>query len=141
MKSARSAPRAASLPSGPMAASVLRSLEAAQLELAQVGELEPGTGKEVSHRAGHEHLAGLGAIQDSGRRMDREAADVVADDLDLAGVDRRPDLKVERLGHRPHRLRARKGPGGRVERAMKPSPVVLTSTPWNCSIARRVASL
>ena len=63
------------------------SLQAAQLELTQVGEFEAGTGKEVSHRAGHEHLPGLGAIQDSGRRMDGDAAHVVALELDLAGVD------------------------------------------------------
>ena len=69
------------------AASVLCALEATQLELTQVGEFEAGTGKEVSHGAGHEHLAGLGAIQDSGRRMDGDAAHVVALELDLAGVD------------------------------------------------------
>ena len=58
---------------------------------------------------------GLGQREQSRRKVDRQAADVVADDLDLAGVDRRPDLEVERRGHRSHRLRAGERPGRRVE--------------------------
>jgi hypothetical protein len=54
---------------------------------AAVGELEAGADHELAHRAGDEDFAGAGEGADPGADVDRHAADVVADQLDLAGVD------------------------------------------------------
>src|SRR5439155_9151560 len=47
--------------------------------------------------------------------MDRQAADVVADELDLAGMDGSPDLEAQRRGGTPDGTGAGERPGRRVE--------------------------
>src|SRR4051794_20821768 len=53
-------------------------------------EADPGAGDEVLHRARHEHLPRLRKRADSCGDVDRDAADVLADHLHLAGVQPDP---------------------------------------------------
>src|SRR3954452_16456786 len=59
-------------------------------------ERDAGTGDEVADRARHEHLAGSGQGSDARGDVDGDAADVVAHQLDLAGVDPDPHLQPRR---------------------------------------------
>src|SRR5215208_1916249 len=70
----------------PLAADALEGVGAAVLEHV----VRPGD--QVVDGAGHQHLAGSGGRHHPGRDMHADAADVVAPELDLAGVDPGPDL-------------------------------------------------
>ena len=63
------------------------AVDAAQLELTSLLELEARACEEVANGAGHEDVAGLREGEDSRRRMDGDPADLVALELDLTGVD------------------------------------------------------
>ena len=64
---------------------------------AAVVEHDTGADDEVLHRARHEHLAWPGQRRHAGSKVDREASDVVGQDLDLTDVDARPDLEPKIL--------------------------------------------
>src|SRR3954454_19983263 len=68
---------------------------ALQLVGAAFGELEARTDDELADGAGDEDLAGAGEGADAGADVDRHAADVVADQLDLPGVDADADVDVD----------------------------------------------
>jgi hypothetical protein len=63
--------------------------------LAAVLEAQPGADDEVLDRARHEHLAGRGRLFDACGDVHADAAQVVAEDLALAGVDADPELDAE----------------------------------------------
>src|SRR3954468_19763481 len=82
----------------PFAGGALQRLHAA------VGELEAGADDQLAHRAGNEDFARRRQGSDSGADVDRHAADVVADQLDLAGVDAGPHIQPDPLQLSLHRL-------------------------------------
>src|SRR4051795_7159346 len=89
--------------------------DALELVPAAVVEHEPGPVDEVARRRRGEDLAGPGDREQARCEMDGQPADVVADDFDLAGMDRGPDLEVERRADRAHLTSAGESPRGRVE--------------------------
>src|SRR3954470_24653569 len=93
----------------PFAGGALQRLHAA------VGELEAGTDHELAHGAGDEDFARAGQRAYTGADVDRHAADVVADQLDLAVVDAGPHLEPEPRQLSLHRPGAADCPGGAVE--------------------------
>src|SRR5687767_14330216 len=62
-----------------------RSGHTLELVLTAVVELDAGTNNQISHRRGHEHLAGAGEGRHPGADVHRHAGDVGATALDLAG--------------------------------------------------------
>src|SRR3954468_1793612 len=78
----------------------------AQLVRAPVLEAEARSDDRPVDRPRREHLARLGESRDPRRDVHRDAADVVADDLALAGVQPRPRRQPERLQPLDDRLRA-----------------------------------
>ena len=52
----------------------------------------------VAHGPGHEHLGGLGQVGDAGADVDRDAGEVIAGELALAGVQPGADVELERAG-------------------------------------------
>src|SRR4029453_16882044 len=71
------------------------ALDALELAGAAVGQGDAGAGAQVADGPGHQDLAGVGLGQDPGGEVDGDAADVVAAQLDLAGVEPGPDLDVD----------------------------------------------
>src|SRR5258708_1594620 len=69
-----------------------------QLAHAAVGELEPGSGDEILDGARGQDLAGLGERANASRQVDRDAAYVLADQLDLAAVQSDADVEADRPG-------------------------------------------
>src|SRR4029453_13456881 len=74
-----------------------------------------GPGAQVAHGPGDEDLARCGLAQDAGGDVDGDPADVVAADLDLAGVEPGPDLEVDVAELLAQGDRAGNGPSGAVE--------------------------
>ncbi len=68
------------------------------MELAPVGEPKLAADHEVTNGARDEDLAWPCLAHDPSRQMHGQAADVVAADLDLAGMDAASDLERLRLG-------------------------------------------
>ena len=93
-------------------------------------EGDPRADDEIAHGPGGEHLARPGERRNPRRDVDGDAADVVADQLDLAGVKAGADLDAER-GHVVGDRRGRTRPRGSARRRSRGSrrPVVLTSRP------------
>ena len=92
---------------------------------------KPDPRHHVADRAGHEHLLVARERQHPSRDVHGDAADVVAVQLDLAGVQPGPDRQArlrELVADRGGRADARAGPSNV---ARKPSPVVSISRPRN----------
>src|SRR5829696_2365996 len=91
-------------------------------ELVGAAPLEPqaGPGHEVPDRPRDPDLAGGRSGGDAGPDVDAEAGDVVAEPLDLGGVDPDPDRKLEAGDGPPQRVRAAHGAGRPVERREQP---------------------
>jgi hypothetical protein len=68
--------------------------DALELAPAAVIEGEAGPGDQVLDRARAQDLPGPGLAHDPGRDVDRDATDVVTDQLDLPGVQPNPDLEA-----------------------------------------------
>src|SRR6266702_2471200 len=66
-----------------------------ELVLAAIRELDPRPHHQVLDRAGHQHAAVPGQRHDPGGDVHGQAGDLAAVDLDLAGVQARPDLDPE----------------------------------------------
>ena len=107
----------------PLAGGALQGVRAA------VVELEAGADDQLAHGAGDEQLAGVGQGADPGADVDRHPADVVADQLDLAGVD--PTLTSIPIAASSSRTAAaqRIARAGPSKVARNPSPIVFTSRP------------
>ena len=90
--------------------------QAAQDVLATRLERQPGAGHQVPDGAGRQHLARAGQRRDPLPDVDGDPADVVADQLALAGVQARPDLQPERPDRLDDRARTADRPGRPVER-------------------------
>ncbi len=90
---------------------------------------QPGASDEVPHGTGDEHLAGPGQSGDARRYVDGNTANIVALDLDLAGMKplrtTMPSGRTRSMIAEAQRT-ARAGPS---KVARKPSPKVLTSRP------------
>ena len=93
-------------------------------------EVEAGAGHQVLHGLGDEHLARARLRAHAGADVHRDAGDVVAAQLDLAGVEAGAHLethRADRVAQRRCAQRiARPGPS---KVARKPSPSVFTSRP------------
>src|SRR5215471_16379387 len=63
---------------------------------ASVIELQAGTGDEIPHGAGHEHLSGACDRRDARRDMDGDANDIIALDLDLTSMEPATHLDAQR---------------------------------------------
>ena len=119
----------------PLPASRFRSEQAQRLRqapqhlTAAVLELQAGAGNEVANGAGDEDLSAAGQFRDARRDVDSDAADVVAHDFDLAGMEAAAHLDAER----PHPLddcrSAAHGAGGAVERREKAVAEALDGAP------------
>src|SRR5438093_13033707 len=70
------------------------------LEMLRAAVLEPNprSGDEIFDCAGHEHFPGAGEGSDARGDVDRDPADVVVHELDLAGVQADAYLQAERAG-------------------------------------------
>ena len=105
---------------------------------AAIGELEIGPRDEIADGARDQDLIGFGKARHPGRDMDRDPADIVALDLDLAGMHAAPDIEVERARRvddaRAAADRARRSVEGREEPV---APSVLTSRPRKRAISWR----
>ena len=77
---------------------------------------------QVAHRLGHGHLGRAGERGDPCADVHREAADLVADPLDLAGVHASAHFETERSNGFDNRGGAVDGAGGSVERGEEPVP-------------------
>jgi hypothetical protein len=80
-----------------------------------IGERDARTGDQVLHRARDEQLAGAGARGDARADVHRDAAELVADDLTLAGVHSGPDRDPELMERVDELLGATNRPTGPVE--------------------------
>ena len=78
-----------------------------------MGEGDVRPDHELLHRPGYQHFAGAGFGADPRGDMHGEPAQVIADDLDLTGVDSGADLEVELLS----------GPQGDASTAPDPASV------------------
>jgi hypothetical protein len=72
-----------------------RAGDSLQLTLASILEGEPRSRRQVAHGGGDDHLAGTAGRRYPRADVDREPAEVVASDLDLAGVHAGADLDPE----------------------------------------------
>ena len=61
---------------------------------AALGEGEARAGDQVAHRLRHDDLAGLGLAGDARADVDRDAAELLTDDLAFAGMQAGADLAV-----------------------------------------------
>ena len=61
-----------------------------------VEQLERGAGDEVAHRPGHKHLIWVRPAADTSCQVDAKSTDVVAPQLDLAGVNAGADVQAGR---------------------------------------------
>ena len=86
---------------------------------AAIGELEIGPGDKIADGARDQDLIGFGKPRHPRRDMDRDPADIVALDLDLAGMHAAPHIEVERARRvddaRAAADRARRSVEGREE--------------------------
>src|SRR5262249_9813903 len=98
----------------PLTRHPLEGLESAILEA------ETGAGDQVLHGAGDEDLAGPRGRGDARPDVDGEPGDLVARELDLAGVEPGANVKTERVDAVAHRARAADRAGGAVERGENP---------------------
>ena len=73
-------------------------LDPLELVLAFVLEAVSRARHEVAHRARDQHLAGRRGRQDPRRDVDPDPGDVVAEQLDLAGVDTCPQREPDAAG-------------------------------------------
>ena len=113
---------------------------ALQLAAAAGLEAEPGADRKIVHRARGEDLAAVSEVADAGGNVDTDAADVVADELDLAGVCAGPDLDSERGCIADDRVREVDGAARPVEGDEEAVTVVLISRPrWRSSRSRTSA--
>jgi hypothetical protein len=87
-----------------------------------VGEGEPGPGDQVLDRPRADDLARPGLAEDAGGDMDRDPADVVAQQLALAGVQAHPDLQLQVPQPGPDGVGRPDGPGRAVEGVQEPVP-------------------
>src|SRR5712691_1020689 len=85
-----------------------------------VAEAQARASDEVAHRARHQRLAGFGHRGDARGDMHGNAADIVAFQLDLAGVESAAHADPKRLHHFGYRRGAAHGAGGAVEGGEKP---------------------
>ena len=92
-------------------------------------EVEPGPDDEVLDRARNEDLAGPGLGRDPCSDVNREAGNVIRQDLDLADVEPCTDLEPEILTSSRIAAAQRIARAGPSNVAKKPSPVTLTSAP------------
>jgi hypothetical protein len=95
---------------------------ALELVGAAVVEGEAGPGDQVLDRARAQHLPRLGLGEDAGRDMHGDPAEVVADQLDLAGVQASPDLEAVLGQLSPDGVGGPDGPGRAVEAGQEPVP-------------------
>src|ERR1019366_5978356 len=83
---------------------------------APVGEAQSGTGDQVSDGAGNQHFVRFGSGRDARRDMHRDTADIVADQLALAGMEPGADLQSQRTKFFTYRTGASYRPIRPVER-------------------------
>src|SRR4029078_2204895 len=79
------------------------------------GEVEVGPAYQVLHRAGYEHLVGVGERTDASADVDRHAANVLAMQFALAGMQSGTDVEAERTDAVPDRAGALDSTSGAVE--------------------------
>jgi hypothetical protein len=91
-----------------------------------VREGDAGTIDKILDRTGHQHLPRLGQGRDACSDVNGDATNVVTSPLTLAGVQTASDLNAARVG--PSKV------------ARNPSPVCLTTRPWERVISSRVIS-
>src|SRR2546423_14438429 len=89
--------------------------DAFELVVAFVGELHAGAHNKLCHGSRRPDFACAGFGCDAGGDVDGDAADVVAADFDLAGVDAAADVEPERTGGIAGRTGTLEGRGGSVE--------------------------
>src|SRR2546423_11251893 len=89
--------------------------DAFELVVAFVGELHAGAHNKLCHGSRRPDFAGAGFGCDAGGDVDGDAADVIAADFDLAGVDAAADVEPELTGGIADRTGTLEGPGGSVE--------------------------
>src|SRR5262245_42097891 len=77
-----------------------------ELRCAPVLEAELGSRDEVFHRRRDENLTGAGSRTDAVADVDCQAAELVADNLALPGVQSGANLETERRDRLPNRRRA-----------------------------------
>ncbi len=94
---------------------VTRALEAAQIVLTPVLEVQAGVSGQFPGGRRHEDLTGTSRGQDSSRLVDREAMDICIGHLDLARVHRRPGRQPQVPGRLSQGNRASDCPAGTVE--------------------------
>jgi hypothetical protein len=90
--------------------------EPLQIAFAAVLEFQIGSGDQVLHGGGDQHLGRPCHAADPGADADGDPADLAVDRLDLADVHPGANLEVERADGLDDRLRAPNGAGGTVER-------------------------
>ncbi len=118
----------------------------------RIFELDSRALEEPTRRRGDQHLARTRQREHPRSRVHRDAAHVIADELDLAGVQADPDLDAERPDG-PRHLRGAPGRAGRaVEDGQEPVAGRLHLTPagmfscsrrrvlWAASSSRQAAS-
>jgi hypothetical protein len=76
----------------------------------------PDPANEILDRARDENLTRVGPSGDPRTDVHGDAGDPVVSELDLAGVEPRPDLEIQRSHRRNNRLSAADGPSRAVER-------------------------
>src|SRR5436309_1297215 len=82
-------------------------------------ERQPGAGCQGAGDLRDEDLIGLRGGHDPCRLVDRDAADVIADGLHLAGVDAGPDPKPQGAAARPNIQGESDGPRRTIERGQE----------------------
>ena len=80
------------------------------------GEFQAGTGHKIGNDSRDQDFARSGLRHHSSGRVNRNAADVPASDLDFAGVETRTQWQPDLQGGRAERQSASNGATGSIER-------------------------
>src|SRR5437868_13825364 len=89
---------------------------------ASLAEAETGAGDQILDGSRYQHFARPGERRDARCDVNGDALHVVADDLDLSGMEATADLNVERTNRLDNGARATHGTCRAVEGGEKPVP-------------------